>query len=29
MRGIWQRVEGVLIDAPRARIVECIDEHSY
>jgi hypothetical protein len=29
MRGIWQRVEGTLIDGPRARIVECIDEHSY
>ena len=29
MRGLWQRVEGTLIDAPRARIVECIEEHTY
>jgi quinol monooxygenase YgiN len=29
MRGIWQQVEGTLIDGPRARIVECVDEHSY
>ena len=29
MRGIWQQVEGTLIEGPRARIVECIEEHSY
>lgn len=29
MRSIWQRVEGTLIDGPRARIVECIEEHTY
>ena len=29
MRGIWKQVEGTLIDGPRARIVECIDEHTY
>jgi hypothetical protein len=29
MRGIWQQVEGTLIDGPRARIVECLDEHTY
>ena len=29
MRGIWQQVEGTLIDGPRVRIVECIDEHTY
>lgn len=29
MRTIWQRVDGTLIDGPRARIVECIDEHTY
>ena len=29
MRGIWQRVDGTLIDGPRARIVECVDQHAY
>lgn len=29
MRRIWQQVEGTLIEGPRARIVECIEEHSY
>ena len=29
MRKIWQQVEGTLIEGPRARIVECIDEHTY
>jgi hypothetical protein len=29
MRSIWQRVDGTLIDGPRARIVDCIEEHSY
>jgi len=29
MRGIWRQVEGTLIDGPRARIMECVDEHTY
>jgi hypothetical protein len=29
MRGIWRQVEGTLIEGPRARIVECIEEHCY
>jgi quinol monooxygenase YgiN len=29
MRSIWQQVEGTLIQGPRARIVECVEEHSY
>jgi hypothetical protein len=29
MRSIWRQVEGTLIEGPRARIVECIEEHTY
>ena len=29
MRGIWKQVEGTLIAGPRARVVECVDEHRY
>lgn len=29
MREIWKQVDGTLIDGPRARIVECVDEHAY
>lgn len=29
MRSIWRQVEGTLIEGPRARIVECIEERSY
>lgn len=29
MRSIWKQVEGTLIDSPRVRIVDCIDEHTY
>lgn len=29
MRGIWKQVEGTLIGGPRARILECVDEHRY
>jgi ribosomal protein L35AE/L33A len=29
MRSIWRQVQGTLIEGPRARIVECIEEHSY
>jgi hypothetical protein len=29
MRRIWQQVDGTLIDGPQARIIECIEEHTY
>lgn len=29
MRGIWKQVDGSLIDGPRARIVDCVEEHRY
>jgi hypothetical protein len=29
MRRIWQQADGTLIDGPRARIIECIEEHRY
>jgi hypothetical protein len=29
MRRIWQQVDGTLIEGPRARIVECVEEHQY
>lgn len=29
MRGIWQRVDGTLIDGPRTQILECLDDHPY
>jgi hypothetical protein len=29
MRGIWKQVDGSLIAGPRARVVECVQEHQY
>jgi hypothetical protein len=29
MRGIWKQVDGSLIDGPRARIVDCVEERRY
>ncbi|HEX9483574.1 MAG TPA: hypothetical protein VF929_03300 [Gemmatimonadaceae bacterium] len=29
MRGIWQQVDGTLVTGPRARVVDCIEEHVY
>lgn len=29
MRRIWNQVDGSLIDGPRARIVDCVEERRY